>query len=381
MTILEWHRTTVPAAALALLAMIPASPLAAQAMPQHRTQHVILLTIDGVRGQELFGGMDSMIAAGGDSSGIHDVERLRRDYWRQTAEARRRALMPWFWDSLVPRGILYGDRQLESPASITNHQGFSAPGYLEILTGEAQPDVTSNDRRRYGHRTILEYVRRRLSLPATGVAAITSWENFHEYVASDSTAVLVSAGLLPVPLELLTPAIRELDRLSRRAVPLWDGTRLDAFTGAIALEYLKRQRPTLLFISFDDTDDLAHSRRYDRLLDAFHGTDDFLRELWHVVQSTSGLKDQTTLVVTTDHGRGFTMRDWTDHGHDVPGSEQIWIAIMGPDTPALGEARQLPVHQDNIAATLLQFLGLKGEDFNAHAGLPLPRAFGPASRR
>ncbi|MEP6474722.1 MAG: AP protein, partial [Gemmatimonadota bacterium] len=85
------HRAVLAASIGSVIATVQ---LAAQAAPKPRTRHVILLTIDGVRGQELFGGMDSAIAAGGDSNGIHDLERLKRDYWRESADARRRALMP-----------------------------------------------------------------------------------------------------------------------------------------------------------------------------------------------------------------------------------------------------------------------------------------------
>lgn len=359
--------------ALSFASLLWASALHGQATAPLRTRHVILLTLDGVRGEELFGGMDTVVTNAGDSaSGIHDLAAVTRTYWRATKEERRRVLMPFFWDSLVRRGILFGDRDFDGSAEITNGLGFSAPGYLEILTGQAQADVTSNDRRRYSHRTVLEYVRQQLALPVTAVAAITSWENFHEYAASDSTAVPVSAGLLPIPEAMLTPRIRELDRLSHRAIPLWDGTRLDAFTGAIALEYLRTRRPRLLFISFDDTDDLAHSRRYDRLLDAFHGADDFLRELWGTIQSTPGLRDQTTLILTTDHGRGHTARDWTDHGKDVPGAESIWIAVVGPDTPAQGLDGGFHATQNSIAATVLQYFGLSGHEFNPAAGAALP---------
>ena len=40
------------------------------------------------------------------------------------------------------------------------------------------------------------------------------------------------------------------------------------------------------------------------------------------------------------------------------GSENIWIAVMGPETPALGERRQTAeIHQAQIAATVAALLG------------------------
>ena len=48
------------------------------------------------------------------------------------------------------------------------------------------------------------------------------------------------------------------------------------------------------------------------------------------------------------------------------GAENIWLAVLGPDTPRLGErAVALPVGQNQIAATLAALLG---EDY--HRAVP-----------
>src|SRR5262249_51775645 len=73
---------------------------------------VILLTLDGVRPTEFFGGMDSTVVAFHDSSGIGDSARVWRGYWRGSAVARRKAAMPFFWDSLAPNGLVVGDRSI-----------------------------------------------------------------------------------------------------------------------------------------------------------------------------------------------------------------------------------------------------------------------------
>ena len=59
-------------------------------------------------------------------------------------------------------------------------------------------------------------------------------------------------------------------------------------------------------------------------------------------------------------------RAWRDHGEKVEGAEFIWIAVLGPDTPPLGErVNCAPVTQSQIAATVAAFLG---EDY--HAAFP-----------
>jgi hypothetical protein len=42
----------------------------------------------------------------------------------------------------------------------------------------------------------------------------------------------------------------------------------------------------------------------------------------------------------------------------VPESGQIWMAYLGPDTPALGEMKENQVYQNQIAKTLSALLEL-----------------------
>jgi hypothetical protein len=50
--------------------------------------------------------------------------------------------------------------------------------------------------------------------------------------------------------------------------------------------------------------------------------------------------------------------EWKDHGVHEKGSENVWIAVIGPDTPALGERTNIaPVTQAQIAATLAVLIG------------------------
>ena len=53
----------------------------------------------------------------------------------------------------------------------------------------------------------------------------------------------------------------------------------------------------------------------------------------------------------------------------IAGSEDIWIAVVGPDTPDRGELAPYPtVHQADVAATLLSFFALDPRKFNPEAG-------------
>ena len=64
---------------------------------------------------------------------------------------------------------------------------------------------------------------------------------------------------------------------------------------------------------------------------------------------------------------------WVMDGADVTGAEAIWIAVIGPDTPALGErAHVARVTQSQIAATIASLLGESYTAADPSAAQPLP---------
>jgi hypothetical protein len=170
-----------------MLALLAGSSLGcppALAGPADNGHNIVLVTLDGVRVQEFFGGMDPVISKAPEAeSGIYDAAVTTKRWWRETPEARREALMPFIWKTLAPAGIVLGNQARGSKVTVRNDQWFSYPGYSEILTGQAQPDVRSNDLVRYPHRTVLEYALEKLALKPTEVAQIGSWDGF-KYAAS-----------------------------------------------------------------------------------------------------------------------------------------------------------------------------------------------------
>jgi hypothetical protein len=111
----------------------------------------------------------------------------------------------------------------------------------------------------------------------------------------------------------------------------------------------------VLYLAFDETDDWAHDGRYDLTLDALHRTDARLGQLWAWLQADPDYRDRTTLVLTVDHGRGRTTRDWTSHGAEVAGAEEMWLGCFGPLVRARGELRDHPpIEQRQVAATVAE---------------------------
>jgi phosphopentomutase len=152
----------------------------------------------------------------------------------------------------------------------------------------------------------------------------------------------------------------------------WPDNVYDVITMDLAKDYVRRRHPRVLYIGLGETDEWAHGRRYDLYLDSARNADRFISELWTELQSLPHYAGKTSLLITTDHGRGLTARDWTDHGKDVPGAEFVWIAVLGPDTPSLGVRENVNVTQSQVAATIAH---LVAEDFartDPHIAKPLP---------
>jgi 2,3-bisphosphoglycerate-independent phosphoglycerate mutase len=137
------------------------------------------------------------------------------------------------------------------------------------------------------------------------------------------------------------------------------GARYDAFTFYYALEYMKRECPRVVFISFDETDQHGHAGRYDEYLKSANRTDKMIEKLWNWIQSEEEY-GKTTLLITTDHGRGYGFRNsWKNHGRLSFGSGQLWFAVLGPDTPSQGEMKtEVQYYQKQLAKTAASFLGL-----------------------
>jgi hypothetical protein len=340
---------------------------------QSTQARVILVTLDGARNEDVFGGLD----ANGLKSTLRENQRLEdqaiyKRFWAETPEARREKLMPFFWGVLMrEHGSIAGNVRAGSSVTLTNTHRFSYPGYAEILLGEAHDaEIKSNDPLRNPFVTILEEVRTRLKLPKTGVAAFTSWNVFDAIVEHTDGSVTVNAGFEPFASP--DPSIQQLSRLQTETVTPWNSVRHDIYTFRFAMDHLRRARPRLLYLALGETDDWAHDGRYDRVLESYARTDAYLRELWTWIQSTPEYRGRTSILITTDHGRGRTTQDWRDHGAKVEGAQDVWIALVSPAMATRGEWKaHPPLHTNQVAATLAGWLGLDWRALRPLAGAPI----------
>jgi hypothetical protein len=352
-----------------LVAGAPFMAPADQASQSSSAANVFVVTMDGMRWQEVFGGMTADLLTR-ESGGVSDAAAVERRFGGATEAARRERLMPFFWSTMARHGQVFGDPGRQSTARVTNGLRFSFPGYNELLAGFADPRIDSNDPKPNPNVTVLEWLNRRPGFEGR-VAAFASWEILPWILNASRSGIACNGEGAPVA-KPTTDRERLLNEFADDLPPFWGSTRFDAPTGFGALEYVRTQRPRVLYVMLGETDEWAHGRRYDLYLDAAQRNDRFIRRLWEAAQAMPEYANKTALIVSTDHGRGEKPADWTDHGEKVPAAERIWMAVMGPQVSALGNRAAVNVTQAQVAATIAALVGEDYRQAQPKAALSLP---------
>lgn len=322
------------------------------------TENVFVITLDGFRWQELFRGADSALIS--HKTYVKNSDELKNMFWADTPEERRKKLLPFFWTVIAKKGQLYGNRKYDNKVNCSNTMWFSYPGYNEILCGFADDErINSNDKIENPNVTVLEFLNKQSKYKGK-VVAFGSWDVFPFIINEQRSGIPVNAGYEAASGSSLSQREIFLNELQPQIPNIFGGVRMDAFTHHYALEYIKKQQPNVVYISYGETDDFAHDGRYDCYLKSALQTDQFIKELWDFVQSNVAYKNKTTFIITTDHGRGTEPLDtWRSHNSKIAGADQIWLAVIGPDTPAMGEVK-VPgqFYQNQVAKTVAAFLNV-----------------------
>ncbi|MEM1319201.1 MAG: phosphoglyceromutase [Bacteroidota bacterium] len=329
--------------------------------------NVVLITLDGLRWQELFGGAVDSLMQNKDLT--KNPEAMMARFSAPTRAEARKKLMPWFWSEIATKGQIYGNRWEGNKMLCSNRFWFSYPGYNEILTGFSDPEIDSNAKKYNKNKTVLEFLHNMPEFSGK-VAVFGSWDVFPYIINDERSGIPVNAGFRKAEEEDLTYKEQFLNDMQDQISGPWFGVRLDAFTHNYMLEYMKKHHPRIVYISYGETDDFAHDGRYDHYLIAAHKTDQWIAALWDFLQSDPFYKDKTSIVITTDHGRGSSpMTEWKSHGTIYKGSNEIWAAALGPNVPALGEVKlQQQLLQNQIARTVARMLGYDYQGGKYEAG-------------
>ena len=350
----------VAAAATAVLTLLwSAAALAG------KTQNVVLIVSDGLRWQEIFTGAEADLLndkAGG--SWMSD-EDLRKRYWRDTPAARRAALFPVLWGTVAKQGQIFGNRTAGSDAHVTNGKAFSYPGYNEMTTGFPNDAIDRNEFGPNPTPTVFEWLNHMDEYHGR-VAVYGTWQVFDDIFNKARSGLVMQTGWSTPAAAGDAARAALLRRLYETTTRFDEEDVEDSLLQVPLLDYVKSAKPKVLFVGYGETDNWAHQGRYDLVLDSAHRVDGFVKELWDTMQAMPEYRGTTTFIITCDHGRGSGLSEWKEHGVEEKGSENVWIAVMGPDTSPLGERTHIAsVTQSQIAATVAALLG---KDY--HAAVP-----------
>ena len=350
-------------------------PRAAIAAPAFKTENVVVIVTDGLRWQDVFRGAETALVSD-KPGGVEDVTATKAAFWRETAKDRREVLLPFLWTTVARQGQIYGNVDAGSRAQVTNGYKFSYPGYNEIITGAGDPRIDKNEFGENPNVSVFEWLN---DMPEfhEHVAVVGGWDVFPAIFNRARSHLPMRAGWeTPFPGKA-TPRQELLNTLYRTATREFPDMPWDALLQQTLLDYVATYKPRVLFVGYGETDEWAHNGRYDLVLQSAHNVDGFIRELWAAMQAMPQYKDKTTFIITTDHGRGDGPENWKHHDWNVEGAEDMWIAVLGPDTPAQGERSNASrVTQSQIAATVARLLGKDWQGFNPKAAAPLSEAIG-----
>ncbi|MEO7445682.1 MAG: hypothetical protein ABIT96_13445, partial [Ferruginibacter sp.] len=306
------------------------------AFTQQAGKNLVVVTIDGIRWQELFKGADEKLLFSSKYIQADSAETMHA-YWAATEAERREKIFPFIWGILVKQGQVYGNRAYDNIVQLKNPYAYSYPGYNEIFSGFADTAIKNNDGGANVNEHVLGFISRQPGFK-NKVAAFTNWTKFGDILNPKKGEFFLSYGNLPLPKDLLTKnhTMQVLNDMQPRLPALWETDRYDALTYAIAKEYMKMKKPRVLYISLGEADEWAHASRYDLYLDAARKADEMIQDLWQTLQLDPFYKNNTYLLITTDHGRGLEA-EWTSHKGIIAHSNETWFAVYGPGIAPLGE--------------------------------------------
>ena len=319
-----------------------------------KTKNVFIVMIDGIRWQEIFKGADPAII--NDPRYNSDVNLAKLMYLDSSVDLSRKKLLPFFWNVIQHEGQLYGNRLYKNKVNVFNGYKFSYPGYNEILAGYADVHVSSNEPKNNLNINVLEFLNS-MEEYNNKIAAFTSWDIFPYILNKERSGLQVYSGYDSIE-ENGDFDLNIFNKAQENFIKEKSSTRRDLLTFIAASEYIKANKPRVVYIGFGECDEDAHNGEYDTYLRHLNEADKMVQQLWYYIQSTPEYKNKSTLIITTDHGRGMKKNKWTEHDVLVKGSGDAWIAVIGADTKSKGEM-QLPqqIYQKQIAATIARFLG------------------------
>jgi hypothetical protein len=326
-----------------------------------KTENIVMIALDGMRWQEIFKGADSSLIH--NKKFTRDAKEIDKKFWANDELERRKKLMPFFWTTIAEKGQLYGNRAYGNYVDVANPYKITYAGFSETVTGNPDTAIKSNSLVKNKNINVFEFINQQPGYQ--GKVAVFSTSDLFPFLLNKwRNGLLVNSDDDSLPFN--TPQmnmLNDMERLSTKPT----SERQDLLTYFAGREYLKTFKPKVLYIPLGETDAFTHKGLYDFYLEAVYAEDQMIADMWTLLQSMPEYKDKTTMIITCDHGRGNVENDeWMSHGPKIAHAEDIWFAVIGPDTKPIGEVKTpMQIYQGQLAATMAEML-----DFHFTAPAP-----------
>ncbi|MCX2741773.1 alkaline phosphatase family protein [Pontibacter anaerobius] len=242
-----------------------------------KTEHVVIVVIDGVRWSETWGATPGLI--------------------------------PNMSANLIQKGHFL-------PKFYNYGYTYTNSGHTAITTGVNQPIDNYGDELP-ANPSIFQYFLKQTGKPATAAWIVSSKDKLH-ILANTQRPDWKDEFLPSVNAGVNGPGT---------------GYRMDSLTLVEAKRILTTHKPNLMLINFMEPDGFAHAGNWENYLRGIARDDRYVMELWDFLSTDEAFKKKTTLLVTTDHGRHLDGIDggWAEHGDNCPGCQQVFLLALGPD--------------------------------------------------
>lgn len=325
-----------------------------QSRPENTTtENLIVITLDGLRWQEVFG----------------DADVFDRDY-------------------LSTIGNLYGNRNLGNKVNVANPTNISYPGYHEIFTGNTT-GIYGNVHENSPHKSVIEFINEQEGYQGRNVSLVTlNYMPIFLYRASDT----VNGGMFPIfskagvfengnvyvpDLEtlfdsetienaevvyLLQKSLKEQELLRPEIYnygtsPNTQDAELLSYTvGRNVMELLE---PKVMHFYFSMTDLYGHQWKWDDYTNAARNVGVYIKDLINFVDNHPQYANNTTILITTDHGRGSS--SWGAHTSNTEGADETWFIVISPYTNKGIVNEQKQYYNEQLAQTMANILGFTYE--------------------
>ncbi len=277
----------------------------AQAAHAYRTEHVVVVLIDGVRYTESLG----------DTSGTYCP--------RMTALATTGAVQDSAFNDSVTVTI-FG-----VPASWTG-----------VFWPIQDTTYLGNDIQFCRYPTSWEYARRDLNLS----------QNKAVYVTPDYGNSTWMPSFYPGYGPAYWPYFSQ--------PPVSDDNNQADFDSAVVS--IRRDHPVLIYVYLPDTDHAGHSGIWADYVAEIRQADSLVNELWNVIEADTIMGGKTTMFVINDHGRHDDAHGgFQGHGNSCLGCRHVMMLAIGPDIASGVRVSSPRASIRDIARTSGELLGFQ----------------------